>query len=75
MTGHRAKRLLQGVLNISRGAVLWLMTEEWVQETHPAFLAMIRSHGRGWNSVLFEDRGSPPIATESLRVARELHIE
>ena len=75
MTGNRAKRILHGVLNISSGAVLLLITEEWVQETHQAFLAMIRSHWRGWNIVLFEERGSPHIATESLRGARELHIE
>lgn len=36
---------------------------------------MIRSHWRGWNIVLFEDRGSPHVATESLRLAKELHIE
>jgi transposase len=74
ITGNRAKRILHGVLNISSGAVLLLLTEEWVQETHQAFLAMIRSHWRGWNIVLFEDRGLPHSAAESFRVARELHI-
>ena len=34
-----------------------LITEEWNQDTHMFFLEMIRSHWRGWNIVLFEDRG------------------
>lgn len=75
ITGHHARRILHGVLNVQNGEVLLLITEEWVQETHQAFLGMIRSHWRGWNIVLFEDRGSPHTASESLRLARALHIE
>jgi transposase len=75
ITGHHARRILHGVINIRSGEVLWLITEDWVQETHQAFLAMIRSHWRGWHIVLFEDRGSPQLAGESRRVASELHIE
>ena len=63
------------MLNVQSGEVLLLITRDWVQETHQAFLLMIRSHWRGWNIVLFEDRGSPHVATESLRLAKELHIE
>ena len=36
---------------------------------------MIRAHWRGWHIVLFEARGSPPTAAESLAVARDLRIE
>ena len=75
ITGHDARGILHGVLKIRRGEVLWLITEEWVQETHQAFLAMIRSHWRGRHLVRFEDRGSPHLAGERLRVASELHIE
>ena len=75
ITGNHARRILHGVLNVQSGEVLLLITQEWVQETHQAFLLMIRSHWRGWNIVLFEDRGSPHVATESLRLAKELHIE
>lgn len=75
ITGHHARRILHGVLNIRSGEVLLLITEEWVQETHQAFLAMLRAHWRGWHIVLFEDRGSPHVAGESLRMARELDIE
>jgi transposase len=75
ITGTHARRVLHGVLNVGSGELLLLITEEWVQETHQAFLAMIRSHWRGWNIVLFEDRGSPHLAAESLRMARELRLE
>jgi transposase len=75
ITGNHARRTLHGVLNVQNGEVLLLITEEWVQETHQAFLIMIRSHWRGWNIVLFEDRGSPHTAGESLRLAGELHIK
>jgi transposase len=75
ITGNHARRILHGVLNVQNGEVLLLITQEWVQETHQAFLVMIRSHWHGWNIVLFEDRGSPHTAGESLRLARELHIE
>jgi transposase len=75
ITGNHARRILHGVLNVQNGEVLLLITEEWVQETHQAFLIMIRSHWRGWNIVLFEDRGSPHTAGESLCLAGELHIK
>jgi transposase len=75
ITGTRARRILHGVLNIQSGEVLLLITEEGVQETHQAFLTMIRSHWRGWHIVLFEDRGSPHLAAESRYVARTLQIE
>jgi transposase len=75
ITGNRAKRILHGSINIGSGDVLLLITEEWVQETHQAFLLMIRAHWRGWNIVLFEDRGSPHTAEESVELAAELGIE
>jgi transposase len=73
--GTHARRVLHGVLNIWSGELLLLITDEWDQETHQAFLAMIRAHWRGWNIVLFEDRGSPHVAAESRHMARELHME
>lgn len=73
--GTHARRVLHGVLNIGSGELLLLITDEWVQETHQAFLAMIRAHWRGWNLVLFEDRGSPHVAGESRHMAKALHME
>ncbi len=75
ITGNRQKRILHGVLNVTSGDALLLITREWVAETHQAFLRMIRSHWRGWRVVLFEDRGTPHTAEESREVARSLGIE
>jgi len=75
ITGKRAKRILHGVINVWSGDVRLLITEEWVQETPQTFLAMIRSHWRGWHIVLFEDRGSPHLADASLAMAKDLHVE
>jgi transposase len=75
ITGNRRKQILHGVLNIRSGAVLLLITDEGVQETHQYFLTMLRAHWRGWQIVLFEDRGSPHTAEESLELAETLGIE
>jgi transposase len=73
--GHHARRVVHGVLNIRSGDVLLLITEEWVQETHHAFLHLLSSHWRGWHIILFEDRGSPHTAEESRALAWNLGIE
>jgi DDE superfamily endonuclease len=75
ITGDRAKRILHGAINITSGEVALLITEEWVNETHQAFLAMIRSHWRGWNPDLFEDRASQHKSPSSLALAEGLGIE
>jgi transposase len=75
ITGNHAKRILHGALNVRSGEVLLLITEEWVQETHQAFLQMIRAHWRGWHVVLFEDRGSPHTAEQTRELARDLALE
>ncbi len=56
ITGNRAKRILHGSINVGSGDVALLITDEWTQATHQAFLSLVRSHWRGWNVVLFEDR-------------------
>jgi hypothetical protein len=75
ITGNRSKRILHGAINVKSGDVSLLITEEWVNETHQTFLAMIRSHWRGWNIVLFEDRASQHKSPESLGLAERLGIE
>jgi hypothetical protein len=75
ISGNRAKRILHGAINIASGAVVLLLTTEWVQETHQYFLSMIRAHWRGWHSVLFEDRGSPHTADDSLELAATLNLD
>jgi hypothetical protein len=75
ITGNRAKRVLHGALNGRTGALVLLITDQWDQVTHQYFLTMGRSYWRGWHIVLFEDRGAPHTAEESLDVAAALHIE
>ena len=63
ISGNRAKRILRGAINVGTGDVVLLITHDWVQETHQFFLRMVRSHWRGWNIVLFEERaGQPTVA-------------
>jgi transposase len=75
ITGNRAKRILHGAINVGSGDVRLLITEEWTSEAHRTFLAMVRSHWRGWNIVLFEDRASQHKSPGSLAYAEQLGIE
>jgi len=75
ITGSRQKRVLHGAINISTGTVLLLITDVWTEQTHQHFLTMIRSHWRGQQIILFEDRGTPHTAEESLEWAKVLSIQ
>src|SRR3954467_5114830 len=74
ITGNRAKRILHGAINVKSGDLAPLITEQWIKETHQTFLAMIRSHWRGWNLVLIEDRASPHKAPESVGDAEQMWV-
>ena len=75
ITGHRAKRIVHGAINIRTGEMAGMITKAWTQEEHQDFLSVIRSHWRGWHLVLFEDRASQHTAPDSLDWAEELGIE
>ncbi len=75
ITGSHARRVLHGVINLATGEVLLLITDVWNEQTHQYFLHMIRAHWRGWNIVLFEDRGSPHTAEDTGDLVKELRIE
>lgn len=75
ITGNHARRIVHGVLNIRSGDLALLITKEWNQITHQDFLTLARSHWRGWNIVLFQDRGSPHTTDDSLEHAAHLNIE
>jgi hypothetical protein len=75
ISGNRGKRFLHGAMHVGSGEVLLFITEVWDQLTHQTFLSMVRSHWRGWNLVLFEDRASQHKAPESLAWAKQLQIE
>ena len=75
ITGNRAKRIIHAAVNITTGELLLLITAVWDALTHQYFLQMIRAHWRGWQIILFEDRGSPHTAEDSLEWAVRLGIE
>lgn len=75
VTGNRQKRILHGVINILTGDLLLLITKVWDEVTHQYFLRMIRAHWRGWQLILFEDRGTPHTAEDSREVAASLGIQ
>ena len=75
ITGDRAKRILHGAINVATGDVSLLITKQWTQETHQGFLSVVRSHWRGWNIVLFEDRAGQHTSPDSREWAAELGIE
>jgi transposase len=75
ITGNRSKRILHGAINIKTGDISLLITKEWTKPEHQGFLSMIRSHWRGWDIVLFEDRAGQHTSPESLEWAEELGIE
>ncbi|MFN0086371.1 MAG: transposase [Blastocatellia bacterium] len=75
ITGNRSKRIIHGAINVRTGELLLLITNEWDALTHQYFLEMIQSHWRGWHIILFEDRGSPHTAEDTLELASELGIQ
>jgi transposase len=75
ITGDHARRIVHGALNIQTGAICLLITNLWNQVTHQDFLQVIRAQWRGWNLILFEDRGSPHTAEDSQTYARALNIQ
>lgn len=75
VSGNRARRIIHGALNIDSGDMLLLITEVWDALTSQHFLQMIRRHWRGWQIILFEDRGSPHTAEDTLELAADLRIE
>ncbi len=52
-----------------------LITKTWNHLTHQDFLQVIRRHWRGWQIVLFEDRGSPHTAGDSQAYAARVGIQ
>jgi transposase len=75
VTGNRQKRIVHGVLNVISGDLLLLITEVWDEVTHQHFLTMMRAHWRGWHMIVFEDRGTPHTAEDSVELAKELGIQ
>ena len=75
ITGNRDKRVVFGALNPRTGAVWFDESARWNQDAFQDHLRSIRSRWRGWELVLFLDRGSPHTAKRSRQLAAELGIE
>jgi DDE superfamily endonuclease len=75
ISGGHGRRILHGALNVGTGDVVLSVTREWDQVTSRQFLSQVRSHWRGWNLVLFEDRAGQHTAPASLWWAAQLWIE
>jgi transposase len=75
ITGSRSKRVAYGALNIGTGTLLLDRAAKWNQYSFQDHLRHLRSHWRGWNLVLFLDRGSPHTAKKSRALAAELGVE
>lgn len=75
ITGSHAKRIVHGALNIRSGDVALWITKTWTAITHQDFLSVIRSHWRGWQVVLFEDRASQHRADDSQEYASNLSLD
>ena len=76
IVGNRAKRVVYGTLNVGSGSLcLDHTSENWNQDTFQEHLRHLRSHWRGWNIVLFLDRGSPHRAGRTRALVKELGIE
>jgi DDE superfamily endonuclease len=65
ITGNRAKRVVYGTINVATGDLLPEAAAKWNQDSFQAHLRRLRSRRRGWNIVLFLDRGSPHRAKRS----------
>jgi hypothetical protein len=75
ITGNRDRTVLYGALNPATGKVWLDEAAKWNQQSFQDHLRMVRSVWRGWNIVLFLDRGSPHTATASRELAAELGVE
>ena len=75
VTGNRSKVVLYGALNPATGRVWLDQASRWNQWTFQDHLRNLRSVWRGWDLVLFLDRGSPHTAGASRALAAELGIE
>ena len=75
ITGNRDKAVLYGALSPATGSLILGGADRWDQQSFQAHLRNVRSTWRGWNIVLFLDRGSPHTAKASRALAKALGVE
>ena len=75
ITGNRDNRVVFGALNPATGRVLLDEAQQWDQAAFQGHPRNARACWRGWNIVLFLDRGSPHTAKASRARAADLGVE
>jgi hypothetical protein len=75
ISGSHQRRILHGAINVGTGDVALWVSRDWNQVTHREFLSQVRTHWRGWNIILFEDRAPQHTAPQSRYWASCLGIE
>lgn len=75
ISGNRRKAALYTAINIATGGRQVDLAGRWNGESFRDHLRQIRSRWRGWNIVLFLDRGSPHTAKHSRQLAADSGIE
>jgi hypothetical protein len=75
ITGNRRKAAVYAALNIATGTRCIDLAPRWHGESFRDHLEHIRQTWRGWNIVLFLDRGTPHTAAASRQLAQHLNIE
>lgn len=75
ISGNRRKAALYTAINIATGTRQIDLADRWNGESFRDHLRRLRSRWRGWNIVLFIDRGSPHTAKASRQLAREYGID
>lgn len=68
-------RVVFGTTCIQTGNLALSQADRWNQHTFQDHLRQIRRRWRGWNLVLFLDRGSPHTARASRALAAKLRIQ
>lgn len=75
ISGNRRKAAVYAALNIATGTRQVDLASRWDGDSFRDHLRQIRSRWRGWNIVLFLDRGSPHTAKRSRQLAADSGIE
>jgi hypothetical protein len=75
ITGNRHKAALYAALNVATGTRCVDLAPRWNGDSFREHLAHLRRQWRGWNIVLFLDRGTPHTAAASRQLAKALNIE
>ena len=75
VSGNRRKSALYGTINVGTGRCIAEAASRWNGDSWRKHLETIRRTWRGWNIVLFIDRGSPHTVTASRALAAAMNIE